>query len=317
MQFKQQSLDFLRAKVYTYDVKVLGMSNEKAVADANARCAEYEAEFAKVIDKYFEEQYFEIQKSSLTSPFTNVYSKLLDLNNRYNIDPIDFHQFEDVLLPQVKERFLKNASVGEKAELTRKFNFLESQAKSKILGKHLDSFKLNRFLADALNEDEISNDKDLELVSIQVAKMVTNKTLIVNEVPEIDFPGLLAPYSADGKTGYESKEGKNVLSPDDLNKLFLAKRDLLGDSTLLTPDDTSVDEANDNIGGDVRQDYAPLNTYTPTAEGMPKFAKNEIIPGYTLHAKITNLDYESDSNLAKVGFQIGVSKTDDVNQDIV
>jgi hypothetical protein len=290
------------------------MTNEKANNEAALRCNAYEKEFNNFVDKYHDEQYFERQKASLISPLNNVYSELLELNKKNNIEVIDYNQFENVLLPQIKERVLNNASVKEQPELNQKFNTLETQAKSKILGKHLNSYKLNKFLAASFNDQENSIDKDLELAAIQTIKMISNKSLIVDENPIIDVPGLLAPYSADGKTGYSEN---SVLSPEDLNKLFLAKRDYLGDTIMLQPDENSnlsddfyyIEEKND-------QNYLPLDKYIPIVEGMPEFAKNEIIPGYTLHAKISKLDYTSDSDVVKVCFQIGISKTNSLDENI-
>jgi hypothetical protein len=291
------------------------MCIEAATKNANAIAQKYEAEFIEIINKYFNEDYFETQKNSLTSPFTNVYSKLMELNKKYNIDPIDYHQFKDILLPQVKERILKSVSVVERSVLERKFNFLENNAKDKILNSHLDSFELNKFLAANLNEEGLSEDKEMELVSIQVTKMLNEKSLIVNENPDFDFISSLSPYSLDGKTGYSEKDSKNILSQGDLNKLFLAKRDYLNNSDLLSPDDQITFDDGDKIENET--DYAPLDAYVPDVEGMPEFGKNEIIPGYTLHAKITDIDYATNSKETKVSFQLGVSKTDDVNKKVL
>jgi hypothetical protein len=248
---------------------------------------------------------------SLSSPLNNVYFELLELNKKNNIEVIDYNQFENVLLPQIKDRVLNNVSVKEQPELNQKFKVLESQAKSKILGKHLNSYKLNKFLASSFSEQENSADKDLELAAIQTVKMISNKSLIVDENPGIDFVGLLAPYSKNGKTGYSEN---SVLSPDDLNKLFLAKRDYLVGSDFLAPDEQMVPETEES---DIpSQGYARLDEYIPRNDGVAKFTKNEIIPGYTLHAKISNLDYTSNSDVVKVGFQIGISKTESLDNDI-
>jgi hypothetical protein len=264
--------------------------------------------------KYYDEQYFDIQKNSLTSPFTNVYSKLVQLNNKYNIDPVDLYQLQSVLLPQIEENVLCNASINTKQKISKKFSLLENQLEEKISKKHLNSFHLNRMLAATLNEEGLTEEKDMELVASQVANMLANKALILNENSDIDFVSLLSPYSDDGKTGYKEN---SVLSPEDLNKMFLAKREYLGDSALLNPSEPRMDEFSN--GSDTKpkeQEYLPLDVYTPKTEGLPAFAKNEIISGYTLHAKIISVDYASDSNLAKVGFQIGISKTDNLDSEI-
>jgi hypothetical protein len=315
--FKNESISFLKSKIYTYDLKVLGLSNEKASANAYAQANNYEKEFNEIVNKYYDDEYFEIQKDSLSSPFVVVYTKLLDLNKKYDIDPIDYNQFQNTLLPQVKEKILNNVAISQKPQISQKFTFLEKQAKDKILKEHLNSFHLNKFLASTLNEEGLSEDKELELVGIEVAKMISNKTLVLNEEPTTDFASLLSPYSDNGQVGHNEKEGKNILQPDEINKIFFAKRDYLGDAIMLQPDENrnlsddfyNIEEKND-------QNYLPLDKYIPTVEGMPGFEKNEIIPGYTIHAKIASIDYGSDSNLVKVGIQVGVSKTADVNQNI-
>jgi hypothetical protein len=287
------------------------MSNEESNNEAALRCNAYEKEFNNFVDKYNDKQYFERQKSSLTSPLNNVYSELLELNKKNNIEVIDYNQFEKVLLPQMKERVLNGASVKEQAELNQKFNTLETQAKSKILGKHLNAYKLNKFLVSSFNTQENSADKDLELAAIQTVKMITNKSLIVDENPSIDVASLLAPYSKNGKTGYTEK---SILSQDDLNKLFLAKRDYLVESDFLKPNEQTTTENKEN---DVPpQEYLHLDEYIPHTDGLASFAKNEIIPGYTLHAKISNLDYASNSDTVKLGFQIGISKTGSLDGNI-
>jgi hypothetical protein len=290
------------------------MSIEAATNEANATAQKYEEEFNDIVSKYFNEDYFAMQKNSLTSPFTDVYSKLMELNKKFNIDPIDYHQFKDVLLPQVEERILNNVSVKERTEYARKFNFLENNARDKILNSHLNSFQLNNFLAANLNEEGLSEDKEIELVSIEVTKMIVNKTLIINENPDFDFIGSLAPYSVDGKTGYKNTD---ILEPNDLNKLFLAKRDYLGNSPLLSPDKQTSQDIDASTIHESKQEYLPLDTYIPSTEGLSRFEQNEIIPGYTLHAKIINIDYATNSEKAKVSFQLGISKTDDVNKKIL
>jgi hypothetical protein len=287
------------------------MTSEKANNEAAMRCDAYEKEFESFVSKYYDEQYFERQKNSLTSPLNNVYSELLELNKKNNIEVIDYNQFENVLLPQIKERVLNNASIKEQPELNQKFNVLEFQAKSKILGKHLNSYKLNKFLVSSFNNQESSVDKELELAAIQVVKMIGNKSLIVDKNPGIDFVSLLAPYSKNGKSGYSEN---SVLDQEHLNKLFLAKRDYLVGSDFLRPDEQMVPETEEsNIPP---QEYARLDEYIPRNDGIASFAKNEIIPGYTLHAKITNLDYASNSDAVKLGFQIGISKTASLDGNI-
>jgi hypothetical protein len=57
--FKKESLDYLRASTYTYGVKVLGMTSEKANNEAALRCNAYEKEFNSFVDKYYDDEYFE------------------------------------------------------------------------------------------------------------------------------------------------------------------------------------------------------------------------------------------------------------------
>jgi hypothetical protein len=315
--YKNESIEFLKSKIYTHDLRILCLSNEESINDAYTQAQAYGKEFYRILGKYYDEQYFNMQKNSLTSPFVNVYSELMQLNVEYGIDPIDYYQLQNILLPQMEENILHNASPDSKQKFSRKINLLEKQLEEQKMQKHLDSFRLNRMLAATLNDEGLTDEKDMELVVSQVAKMLANRTLILNENPDIDFVGLLAPYSPDGKTGYSDKDKQNILSQDDLNKLFLAKRDYLGNSDLLSPDDLSQGEEK-NIGDvePTKQEYLPLDVYVPKNECLPSFAKNEIVPGYTLQAKIISIDYTSDSNVANVNFQIGISKTGDLNSDV-
>jgi hypothetical protein len=314
--YKNESIEFLKSKIYTHDLRILCLSNEEATNNAYAQAQAYEKEFYQILEKYYDEQYFNTQKNSLTSPFVNVYSELMQLNTEYGIDPIDYYQLQNILLPQMEENILYNASPDSKQKFSRKINLLENQLEEQKIQKHLDSFHLNRMLAAALNDEGLTDEKDMELVASQVAKMLANRTLILNENPDIDFVSLLAPYSLDGKNGYSDKDKQNILSQDDLNKLFLAKRDYLGNSELLSPNESSQSEISNDDTKPVKEEYLPLDAYVPKTEGLSSFAKNEIIPGYTLQAKIISIDYASDSNAAKVDFQIGISKTSDLKSDV-
>jgi hypothetical protein len=311
--YKDESLSFLRAKVYTYDSKVLALSKEKAQTDANTQSEAYEKELNEAINKYYDKDYFETQRKGLASPCANIYVKMSDLNSKYSIDPIDYHEFKDILLPQAKEKILNSASVSQKPQLTRKFNFLESQMEDKILHKHTNSFYFNEFLASVLNDQGLSEKQKLENAGSYAAKMICEKLLILNKNPEVDFVSLLASYSADGKTGYEEK---NILDSKIVNKLFLVKRDFLGNVDLENPNWGDNPENPGEIGDIVNQDYLPLDKYIPIMEELPSFEENEIIPGYTLHAKIVNIDGDTNSDVANVKFEIGISITEDLNSDI-
>jgi hypothetical protein len=309
--FKNESLEYLESKTYTYDLNVLGLTKEEASNDAYIQAEKYSKEFSEYVNKYLDEEYFTTQKTSLSSPFVNIYSKLVNLNSLHNIEPIDYYQFETVLLPQVKENFLHSVSREELPNINQKFNILKKQAKTEILNKHLNSFELNKFLASSLNNEGLTKEKEMEFVTIEVMKMITNKFLVLNENPEIDFTSLLAPYSETGAEGYSNKNNKNILEQKVLNKLFLAKRDFLGNTEMLKPDDRA--QANEEITIDKikEQELLPLDKYIPATEGMPTFEENEIIPGYTLHARIISIDYATNSEVANVGFQLGVSRTFD------
>jgi hypothetical protein len=54
ISYKNESIEFLKSKIYTYDLYVLCMSNEEASSDAYAQAQAYEKEFYEIVSKYYD-----------------------------------------------------------------------------------------------------------------------------------------------------------------------------------------------------------------------------------------------------------------------
>jgi hypothetical protein len=314
--FKNQSLDFLKSQTYTYGLKINKLDKQKAASLAYGVCDKYERELNSFIENYSNPEFLEEQRKSLSSPLAKMYSEIVRLNKENNIEVIDYYQFKNTLLPEFESEIINNSENNtQKIEYLRKFGLLEKQAEDKILKKHLHGYYFNRFLNDSVEkEDEKTmKEKEYDFVGAEILKMIGNKALVVNQ--DFDFASLLAPYSEDGKNGYVVKEKENILSQEDVYQTFLAKRDFLGNTDLLEPEEDA--NANEETSDENEQPLLPLDKYVPDNEYLPSFEKNEIIPGYTLQAKIVEMDYETNSDTVKVGFQLGTSKTNDINNEIV
>jgi hypothetical protein len=173
----------------------------------------------------------------------------------------------------------------------------------------LNNFNFNNYLFSAFNTFEKESKEYVEneqsIIANEIVKMVNNKSIILNK--DSSFTKELAAYSASGKDGLDAADN-SILSQEQVYKLILAKRDLLGNVNLEKPSDEEKLNG-ESTGLNFSQNYKPLDAYVSDVEGCPSFLENEIIPGYTLHAKITNLDFTSDSNFASVDFQLGFSST--------
>jgi hypothetical protein len=245
------------------------------------------------------------------------------LNNKYSIDPIDYYQFKNKIFPKLKTQLLQNTKIYQKQNDEARINRISDLLYTHAVNNNLTAFQFNSFLSNELvklsaeegtepAEEEKQKSNSANFLK-EVVKMLENKKITINENPEINFPGLLAAYSADGKTGYSLEN--NVLSQEDVYKIVLAQRDPLF-GIRLTSFFGNVDYSSTTLPSSLKDNLsqgvtpsAPLDELNQGNSELANYKKGEILPGVVLHLKISSIDYSSDSKYAKVRFQVGISQT--------
>jgi hypothetical protein len=124
---------------------------------------------------------------------------------------------------------------------------------------------------------------------------------------------LIKEYSSTGKYTQGSEIDKN-----DLQYFFNYQYDPSYGALLTTP----KFDYSSPVSGDY--DYQHLNFQTQnlstySINNGPSYQLGEILPGYTLHAKILNEDVDTEANFCNLTFQFGVSETnsDPHSQNVV
>ncbi|GMO15308.1 MAG: hypothetical protein Ta2E_06140 [Mycoplasmoidaceae bacterium] len=315
--YKKNIMDRLASKVflyeYNYDTWCDDQASTQAVMDV---CGTFNKRFSK-----FENP--QTNKTSTYDDLNSAYNELVSLSKETGVDAVDFYDYENNLIPNLLNQYTIDL---------KSYNIPNPQTKIDALNKALtqqltiadNNMYTNTQLAIAIAQQikvaqthisaskRSQNSANAELsVALQYAESKLNDTLVVAN-PNL----LLDKLSIYSSTGIYDKGSE--LSDSDIGDIFTYDYDLTQGSVLSRPTCDYLNATSDTDVFNVNLKMSitrPLTSYT--SANSATFGVSEILPGYKLHVKLADIDYNTNSAKCDITLQLGISKSTASGSDIL
>jgi hypothetical protein len=172
-------------------------------------------------------------------------------------------------------------------------------------------------IQNSFNIVKATHTSDVKKTDLQVALNYLESTVLDNIQMNTkgDFAGLVKDYSMSNNAGYDVG---SIVNPTDLSQAFIYNYDVTDGALLSKPNCDYQNATSTNTDYSINLKVtAPLASQS--FNGGSSFSIGEILPGYTLTAKIISKDTVTDSHKCSMAFQFGVQDTinDPTGQNIL
>jgi hypothetical protein len=212
---------------------------------------------------------------------------------------------KNIIIPYAKTNMLSNFEVAQYVADAQTTCSLPHNPFIGLFKKGFSDYRLLKNNKLRASDQMLADDAHTTLttLALKYAETTLNNTLIPT-TSNSAFIDLLSAYNANGKYTIGSE-----IDPSDFSNLMTYKyKTTYGAMLSIDGINTkNVTTAGDYIANDLTIATKPFSAYNGV-DGT--YALGEILPGYTLHAKIIDMDTDTDSNTCKLSLQFGVSQTD-------